>query len=847
MVLEEKRTLIETFLPVEEISAEAKKEKNGRAPTFELHYWWTRKPLIAARATVLSALLPEDFDITEFKRLLGLRDDQKKRAYNYDLSKSQKDNLKKEYKKLWGTKTPTILDPFAGGGSIPFEAVRMGCNTIANDYNPVSCFILKTTLEYPAKYGNKLLKDVEIGLNWLYEKSKEELEDLYPKHDGKDVAAYIYSWVVECPECGFKNPLVGQWWLVRVGKKRLYLDYNIDNNELIFSIKNDERVPKSNISQGKGKCLNCGVAIPKDHIKKEIFEKDDEKLLAVVLLSKNGKEYDLPNLEDLNGLKKVKELLNETEDFLIKEDLIPTEEMPEDLRGGIWAKLYLKYWHKLLNPRQKILFATLIKLIRDYSEELNKKEDKEYVLAVSTYLTLVLGKHLNRNCRSTKYDRTREGISGTTSLRGIPMLWDHTETNPFIKFSGSLRGINKSILKSLKFSLEKISIGNIEINNESIIESNFKASVIVTDPPYFDDVQYAELSEFFYVFEKRALKNIINLPQETPKAEDLSVGGKRPKEVFENLFELSCKKMNSILADDGLLVMYFAHSSVDAWDFVINALMGSKFRITSTWPIHTENPNNPLSQGHASILSSIVIVARKRLEDKIGFIEEIEDDVEVYLKTNLRQYWNYGLRGADITVAAMGAILDILTQYSEIKSYTGKMTITDILERVEVYVVEYILEKFLKNSQSLDSLTRFYLYCRLSELDGMSFDTANLISKSLNIDLKLLESAGIITSIKTGRNKGIKIQKFNEREHIEVKSLIDAVQWSMSAYDMGGMREFESVLSNIPYSQSDVYNILESFQHLKSGDPEKQISLLILGKSSDLIPKKGQSTLNIKK
>jgi len=139
---EENRTLIETFLPVEEISKEAKLEKNGRAPTFEMHYWWTRKTLVTARAAVLGALLPSDYDITDFKRLLGLG--MEKRAHNFDINPTQLEKLRLEYRKVWGTENPVVLDPFGGGGSIPFEAMRVGVDAISNDYNPVAYLIQKS-------------------------------------------------------------------------------------------------------------------------------------------------------------------------------------------------------------------------------------------------------------------------------------------------------------------------------------------------------------------------------------------------------------------------------------------------------------------------------------------------------------------------------------------------------------------------------------------------------------------------------------------------------------------------------------------------------------------------------
>ncbi|QUH22359.1 DUF1156 domain-containing protein [Methanobacterium alkalithermotolerans] len=836
--MEEKRTLIETFLPVEEISAEAKKEKLGNAKPARsmLHYWWTRKPLIASRATVLGALLPENYDINDFKKLLYLNKD--KRSHNYNLKKSEYEKIRKYSYELWDTESPTIMDPFAGGGSIPFEALRMGCNVIANDYNPVSYLILKGSLEFPLKYKEKLLKDVSDGLKWIFDKSYNELKDFYPKYENKDVAAYIHAWVVKCPDCGLKNPLVGQWSLSR--KKKIFLDPYIEGNIVKFKIKTGDAVPDGTVKRGNAKCIKCGNVIKNDIIKKEIFENNEEILLALVLLDKNGKSYVLPDKTNIDALEESKKFLEKHWDLLIKEDLIPLEEMPE---GEVPTYRYLKYWYRILNPRQLILFSSLIRYIRLYSSNLNK--DDEYKRAVIISMSFILGKHIDYNCRSTSWHRLNQQIAHALTTRRPSMFWDHSEVNPFVKSSGTLIGMINDINKALKYSVEKLeSNTNILIENKSITELELNTPIIVTDPPYFDDVQYAELSEFFYVFEKRALKNIIKLPLEIQKSEDLSVGKKRSKDVFEHLFNVSCQKMNSLLTENGILIMYFAHSSVKAWDFVVNSLRTAKFRITATWPIHTENPNNPLSRGNASIMSSIVIVARKRKEDKTGYIEEIKGDVEEHLKARLQEFWDYGLRGADITVSAMGATLDILTQYSEIKSYTGEMTVKDILELVEIYVVEYILEKFLKNSESLDSPTRFYTYCRLSELDGMSFDTANLISKSLSIDLKLLESSGNISSITKGSKKGIKILKFDEREDIEVKNLIDAVQLGMLAYDKGGMREFESVLADIPYSQGEIFNILESFQHLESGDPEKQIALQILGKSADLIPEKGQTTFD---
>lgn len=841
---EKKRTLIETYLPVDEISEEAKKEKNGRAPTFEMHYWWTRKPLITARAAVLGALLPADFDPREFKKLLGLEyvNTTGKRAHNYDIPLERIEQLKIEYKKVWG-EVPTVLDPFAGGGSIPFEAMRVGVDAIAIDYNPVAYLIEKATLEYPQKYGEQLYKDVEKGLNWVFEETKKELIQYYPKHQGMDVSAYFWAWIVKCPNCGFNNPLVGQWWLVRTNEKKIYLEPTVKNNVLHLEIKKGNTNLEGNCSSGKGRCLSCGSVIEKEIIKNSIGSKEEEYLTGVVV-SNRGKDYELPTADDLKGVDLAIKTVNKNIDLWIKGNFLPLEEMPDDNRGAIWAKLYLKYWHKLLTSRQKLLFVTLLKNIQKYTKSISDESDSEYAIAITVFLCFIFGKHIDRNCRSSGWDPTREIMAHTLASRGIPMVWNHAEVNPFVKGSGTLLKVNESLLNGLEYSITKLQKrGGIEVLKNSITSLNKKVDVIVCDPPYYDDVQYAELSEFFYVWEKKALEQLIDLG-EVPKSEDMSVGGHRNENTFNKLFKLTCQKLYETLNSDGILVMFFAHSSIDAWDFVINSLQKSGFRITATWPVHTENPTNPLARGNASIMSSIVIVARKRKSDKSGYIEEIQDDVRNHLMKRLDEFWKYGLRGADLTVSAMGATLDIITEYSEIKSYTGEMQIKDVLELVQKYVAQYVLNRYMKNASGLDAATSFYLYSRLSQLEGMPFDTANLIAKSMNVDLKLFEKQGLIKSSEKGKAKGVILLNYANREVNGKQSLIDCVQFVMSTFARGGYSEVERELATIPFSRNEIKDVLEALMSLPTEDPERQVAQKILERMGQSFPKQGQTGLD---
>lgn len=839
--MEEKRTLIERYLPVEEISKEAKSEKNGRAATFEMHYWWTRKPLVVARAAVLGALLPYDFSTNEFKHLLGLGNI--KRAHNYDLSDETIKKLKKEYNVLWGDK-PIIFDPFGGGGSIPFEALRVGVDAISNDYNPVAYIIQKATIEYPKRYNKRLYEEVEKGLNFILDKTKDQMKDYYPKHNNISTTAYIWCWMVQCPSCGFISPLVGQWLLARKKNENIFMNPSVNGKDLLIEIKKGESVPEGTASGGKGICISCGASLSEATIKNDIYINNRERLLAVVLSTKNGKEYVLPTQEDVNAIDLSDKVVKDEWNKWVAQDLIPLEEIPDESRGALWAKLYLKYWNRLLNSRQKLLFIALLKNTMHYVDEISKKYDDDFVMAISTYLSFIFGKMIDRNCRSVTWDKSYQKISSAMGRRGVAMMWDHAEVNPFIKGSGSLIGINKSILEGLSYSIDKLkNKGTIILSQKSITSVDLRVDLIITDPPYLDDVIYAEFSEFFYVWERKIIDRFYKIGA-IPKTEDMSVGGwGRTLDFFNKLFEITCKKLYDTLNENGILVMFFAHSSVDAWDFVINSLQKAGFRVTATWPVHTESTTNPLIAGKASILSSIIIIARKRHSDKSGYIEEIQNEVEEYLKERLDEFWNYGLRGADLTVSAMGATLDIMTQYSEIKSYTGEMKIKDVLVLVQKYVAKYVLDRYTNKSTSFDYQTSFYLYARLSGLDALPFDTANLISKSLNIDLDSLERQGLIDFLEKKRSRGIRLLKYSEREHLGMESLIDAVHLTMSTFSKGGYADVERELSNIPYSKSEIKDILVALLALPPDDPERQISQKILERMGYAFPKEGQSVL----
>lgn len=846
------RTLIETFLPVDEISAEAKEEKKPayHPPTSDMKFYWTRKPLIAARAAILGSILPANYPVDLFKKNLKLGNAH--RSHTYDCDTNFRDISAEFFKQQFETNNVVICDPFAGGGSIPFEALRMGFNVCINDYNPLSWIILQGTLNYPSKVQG-LEKQVDLIFKKFEENLSNKMLEFYPLHNGKMVTTYIYSWYVNCPHCQKETPLVASWKLFvdRNGDNAIWLKPTVDNGKIHYSIETKGEEPNPTIKSKKGTCIHCGGTIENEIIIRDIEKKQNYKMIGLVLEGKDKKEFAIPSDTDINALDLSNQILKEKWNYLLKNDLIPIEKITPNPSG---IHNYFIHWYRLFNPRQLLLFSSMVQSIRDEIQSNIVKGDELKAEICGIYLSFLLGKHLGINSRLSTYNAIGQNVASATSNKLNSIQWDHTEINPFSNSSGSLKVIKKYILSGINYAnrnlIDKNTISTIYNESTISFHPNENVKLIVTDPPYKNDVPYGEFSDFFYVWESRALKNYFSeinpvlVNSETPKTEEIDESLIRSEKFFEKSFRLAIKNLNNILDDNGILTLFFAHSSINAWDFVIGALRSSGFRITATWPVHTEYSANVLARGKASITSSIIIVARKRRIEKSGYIEEISEEVRAHIIKRLSEFWDYGLRGADLTVSAMGATLDIITQYSEIKSYTGEMKVKDVLELVQKYVAQYVLDRYMKNTTNLDSATSFYLYTRLSQLEKMPFDTANLIAKSLNVDLALFEKQGLIESKKKGKAQGIILLNYIEREKNGKQSLIDCVQFVMRIFARGGYTEAERELATIHFSRNEIKDVLEALLSLPPEDPEKQISQKILERMGQSFPKQGQAGLD---
>ena len=845
-------TLIgEDFFPVDLVSEEAEKEKNGRSKTFEMHYWWTRKPLIASRASILASSVSNDIQKRDILRILGLDDEiknRKKRSFKTSPA-SDLPLLRKEFKKVFGTERPDFLDPFAGGGSLPYEALRLGFNVTASDYNPVSWMILKATLEFPKTMGNNLYERVKNSFAEMRKRLHSILGKFYDEEVEENLfpSAYIYSWAVKCPFCDFITPLVNNWVLKKKTKESSFVwEYLVPNAsdefKCVFKIikciskdpKTDlnipqaERMQEGNCKRGKGRCVNCLEVIENHYIIEDIKKNSRELKLATVYNKKigNGKIYKVTSDLENSLLQNLERRIKEMESY------IPSSEMHN---GIIGSARYLNSWNKLYNLRQRYFFANFVKISIKIAKEYSDKYGENWGKIIAIYFSLLLGKMVIRNCRSTLWHHSTEKITHALSFRGLSMVWNHAEINPFAeKGSGTYKSAQKGVLDGLNQAVEHLSntIGTVDVKLSSVLtlpENRF--DLILTDPPYGDDVPYSELSDFFYSWQQIILHNFFDfLPiGNVPSSEDLSDNRKDRDEEFVKIgLSESFQKLNTLLSETGKFTLFFAHSKLEIWSFVVLALQEASFWIISAYPIHTENPNNVIARGKASFLSSIILICQMRKGDKVAFFKEIEEEMLNSVRKKVRKFRSDGIRGADLSLACLGPAFKVLTEYKEIKSMGGDFDVKEILGLTNRPLTQEVLGNFMSKVSELDGISTLYLFARLNGMAVIPYDTLAIFSKSYNFSVTQL--GNLFTMVSSGRRATYTFNSYLQRElgkKEELSIWVDVIHKAMWEFDNRGERGFFEVI-DVPENRMSMQDAGEFLFVITQGvSDEKKVANIL--------------------
>lgn len=854
------RRFIEESFPVKEVSVESAREKNIRHGHIStLHIWWARRPLASSRATNYAALIPAPKDINEWN---------KKRQFIINLCKWENslrqdliDKARKDILSANGGVPPKVLDPFGGGGSIPLEALRLGCEVYSSDLNPVAVLIQKCTLEYPQKYGkpgeiereveefgkkskkkirvqNVLLEYVRHWGNWVLEEAKKEIGRFYPPDpDGSIPVGYIWARTIPCqnPACGAEIPLMRQYWLAKKNKKKVALYPYVEGKQVKFKIVGDgyEKMPKGfepengTISRAVATCLCCGSVVD-DRTTKRLFQegKAGQRMIAVILHQpkRTGKIYRIATKKDLETFKEAERYLEKKRQELFDKwgfDPVPDEEMNIEDPTTVAGRGYgFTKWSDLFNSRQKLALITFVEKVRQaYEKMLTEGADEEYAKAVVSYLGVGIDRLAIYQTTLGYWHNTRELVNPGMGRQALAMSWDYVEGNP-IGGNADWDSATYWVLESLKHCSETSDISATVTQSSATslpYPDNFFDAVF-TDPPYYDNINYAELSDFFYVWLKRTVDDLypeLFSTSLTPKSQEIVANPVRQgsqekaKRFFEENLIKAFQEIHRVLKPNGISVIVYAHKSTEGWETLINSLLDSGLIITSAYPLHTEMQVRLNAKETAALASSIYIVARKMERQPIGFYNQVKEELKQHLNRKLDRLWKEGFGGADFFISAIGSAIEVFGRYEKVMDYEGNIIRAErILEDVRKIVTDYAVHQILHNgfSEEISDLTRFYVLYRWNFGEAkIHFDEANKLAHSCGIDLAShWNKNGFIKKEK----EFIKVLGPQERriEHLEGSSeLIDVLHHALLLWEKSKRDDMVKLLSESGYGESDAF------------------------------------------
>jgi putative DNA methylase len=882
---ESAKHLIEVALPLREVSEESVREKDiKRGQTSSLHIWWARRPLAASRATALAALLPDEPSKRE-EYLQLIKDISPWEVASGDTPQAHSilDKARGLILEAYGGKAPKVLDCFGGGGAIPLEAQRLGCEVCALDYNPVAVLLLKALLEYPQKYGqlqtvqetvtgglgmvtsrsvNPLFEAVRSWGMVALEEARKEVGRYYPPDsDGNTPLAYFWARTVPCQhaECGAEIPLLTEAWLVKKERKKIALKLipNKKRKSISLEIVEGENIDfdadEGTISRAHVRCPVCGNTIDDEGTRKIFREgKASERMLAVVSvnLGTRKKSYRLPQEEDSITFMRATEALTKLRGELreswgiepVPEE--PIKRVPVSF-GVINVWVYgLNKWGDLFNQRQKLLLLVLAEKIREVGRRIDATGgDTGFATAVKTYLALALDNMAEKNNSLNRWVVNAEAIAGCFAMQALPMRWGYAEGNPFVGSISWEKLLDFKIRALFSWVPKQTSpLASVVSGSACKLpwpDETFDA--VFTDPPYYDNVPYSYVSDFFYVWLRRTLgdtfASLLATPL-TPKAEEIVAYIPENGDVeqarirFEDLFTQAMSEVARVLKPEGIAVIVFAYPKTQAWEAVIKAALKAGLYLTASWPIHTEMKARMRAKEAAALASSIYMVCRKRTSKELGEYPKVRLEIQKRVRQQLDAFWSEGIRGGDFFMSAIGPAVEVFGRYERVEKLSGEVVeVRELLDYVEKVVSEFALERILGSAElgGVDPETRFYLLWRWTYSQArVPFDEANKLAQAVGTELKTLwDKGGLVSKEKEfvhvmGPKDREKDKKFMNQ--VGFTTMVDAMHRACIYWEHGERRQLREHLAQTFGTNSVFWRVVQNIADvLPDGDKEKQL------------------------
>jgi putative DNA methylase len=812
------RRLIEVDLPIKRISAHSRREKSIRHGHIStLHIWWARRPLAACRAVICAALWPDPVDplcpqdfrdkasklITDFahaavsNKAIGESCDHETwikwqslarnggldgrvQAHwnvlrfalldfiadfaNWDNSTLQEylDTSRAltlaAHEALGGApgSRPLVLDPFAGGGSIPLEAMRVGADAFASDLNPIPVLLNKVILEYIPRYGRHLAEEVRKWGSWIKQEATEQLTHLYPKDpDGATTVAYLWARTVlsEAPsgdDLPVQVPLLRSLWLSKRKDNLRALRWVRDENGLvktevseielggkkqkvrqpvleIFSPKTLVEVETGSARGGAAICPVSGfttsAARVKEQLKKQRGGADNSRLYAVYVDGNQGRAFRLSTIADLQTFQTATTLARKATDN--DPDAFPTELInpirPFKNTRGLSAvtRIGCESFGDLYNRRQALTIHSIYKILKHI--RLNKQfpGDKQLADALQIALAFAVDRSVSQNTSMSRWDATRLTIKGAFSKQALAVVWDFAEANPFSGGTSDWDGAIEWVSKFIEANSDLKSNGTAtRASATRLTLPSDSAAALITDPPYFAAIPYGDLSDFFYVWLKRGIgdsfpelftENLTDKDEEliVTNAQQTKDGQVKDDAFFRRGMAAALTSARDAVQSDGIGLVVYAEGTTAGWEAILGAIIDSQWIVTSSWPIDTEMENRTQARGAASLQSSIHIVCRPReaghadRADQIGDWRDVLQELPRRIHEWMPRLAEEGVVGADAIFACLGPALGIFSRYSRVEKASGEpVVLRDYLEHVWAAVAKEALAMVFKGADA---------------------------------------------------------------------------------------------------------------------------------------------------
>lgn len=822
------RRLIEEELPLKAINAESAREKSLRHGHIStMHLWWARRPLAMCRALVFGTLLPDPGEYAERKKIINLL--AQAAPFEGRRNAAAVDELRKLLNAAYPDGRPKVLDCFAGGGAIPLEALRLGCDVTAVDLNPVAHLIEKCVLEYPQCFGqpdqhgtNPLAEDFIKWADWVHRRAQSKLALVFPANEkGRRPAVYFWARTMTCPNpsCRAEIPLLSSFWLANSTRRRVWVDVKALPGKIDLSIETSPPPGGINLADGTVKassvtCPGCGTSMAatdvRDYAKKTGFGR---MLYAVLDIDRGARTYRAPSPDEIIGAETLAtERLEELQETLDGTSPFPDESITKSQFRILRSLVYgIDTFRGLFNDRQLYVLGVMCEAVRAAHDLMSEQRmQPERATALATYLGLCVDRIADYNSSFCGWHVTGEFVRNTFARQAIAMTWDHSEIDPFQDVSGGWNGAVRWIELAIRYcSASGSSPAHVQRGDaQSLQYPDDTFDAVIVDPPYYDAIQYGDLSDYFYVWLKRSIGHlhpkIFGTPL-TPKRQEIienRADKKSPEyishEEFERRLRRALSEIARVVKDDGMVAIVFAHTDVEAWERLLRALRSAKLVVTTSWPMRSEMSNRSTAALSAVLASSVVLRCRPEHTEQEGFYDDVVRALEARIAERLDTFEEMELTGADYFVSAIGPAFEVFARYSRVVKLSGEeVEIPELMVLARRTVARHAMRRLLgaDSLTKLDQPSIFYLTWRWAYLtEEVPADEAYKLEKAFDVDLGRLshphgfacKSGSTFTLLGPHERKDLKLSA--------APSLIDVLHIACRLWDDGRRRELEQLL-----------------------------------------------------